>query len=326
MRGRPLLPRGHADRRARPRPGRGARARRRDPLAPARRRLLPRRPARLDVDAARAARASRACACATACGSSRFVARCRTISDHEALDDEPIEPWTRRIGGRPRSGSASGGRCSTRSSTAATTTFPPPTCGRACAARPARATAPAARSWAGSRAATRRSSTRSASAIVAARRRAARSTPGALVSRAAGGARSGVVVDGGFEAARPRGLDAAAAAARRRCSRRSSTRRCRPTRCRYLGVVCVVARVRRSVSPYYALNITDRRVPLTSVVETTHVVDPGARRAATSLYVPRYVLPDSPGARAQSTRGHHAASTSATCRRDVPRLRPRATT
>ena len=29
---------------------------------------------------------------------------------------------------------------------------------------------------------------------------------------------------------------------------------------RYLGVVCVVARVRRSVSPYYALNITDRRV------------------------------------------------------------------
>jgi protoporphyrinogen oxidase len=63
--------------------------------------------------------------------------------------------------------------------------------------------------------------------------------------------------------------------------------------CRYLGVVCVVARVRASVSPYYALNITDRSVPLTSVVETTHVVDP-ERVGGHLLYVPRYVLPDSP--------------------------------
>lgn len=45
-------------------------------------------------------------------------------------------------------------------------------------------------------------------------------------------------------------------------------------RCRYLGVICVLLRLRRSLSPYYHLNITDRRVPLTTVVETTHVVDP----------------------------------------------------
>jgi protoporphyrinogen oxidase len=44
--------------------------------------------------------------------------------------------------------------------------------------------------------------------------------------------------------------------------------------CRYLGVICLVLRLRRSLSPYYHLNITDRRVPLTTVVETTHVVDP----------------------------------------------------
>ncbi len=44
--------------------------------------------------------------------------------------------------------------------------------------------------------------------------------------------------------------------------------------CRYLGVVCLLLRMSRSVSPYYHLNITDRRVPLTTVVETTHVVDP----------------------------------------------------
>jgi protoporphyrinogen oxidase len=62
---------------------------------------------------------------------------------------------------------------------------------------------------------------------------------------------------------------------------------------RYLGIVCLVARVRKSVSPYYALNITDRRVPLTSVVETTHVVDPQAAEGHL-IYLPKYVNPDSP--------------------------------
>ena len=28
-----------------------------------------------------------------------FVARCRMISDHSALDDEPIADWARRVGG-----------------------------------------------------------------------------------------------------------------------------------------------------------------------------------------------------------------------------------
>jgi protoporphyrinogen oxidase len=62
---------------------------------------------------------------------------------------------------------------------------------------------------------------------------------------------------------------------------------------RYLGVVCVVARVAKSISPYYALNITDRRIPLTTVVETTHVIDP-ERAGGTLLYVPKYVTPDNP--------------------------------
>jgi protoporphyrinogen oxidase len=66
-----------------------------------------------------------------------------------------------------------------------------------------------------------------------------------------------------------------------------------PDRQRYLGIVCLVARVRKSVSPYYALNITDRRVPLTSVVETTHVIDPKVAEGHL-LYLPKYVNPDSP--------------------------------
>jgi protoporphyrinogen oxidase len=66
-----------------------------------------------------------------------------------------------------------------------------------------------------------------------------------------------------------------------------------PDRQRYLGIVCLVARLRATVSPYYALNITDRRVPLTSVVETTHVVDPQAAEGHL-VYLPKYVNPDSP--------------------------------
>ena len=63
--------------------------------------------------------------------------------------------------------------------------------------------------------------------------------------------------------------------------------------CRYLGVVCLLLRTRRSISPYYHLNITDRRIPLTTVVETTHVVDPD-QVGGHLLYVSKYVDPSSP--------------------------------
>jgi protoporphyrinogen oxidase len=66
-----------------------------------------------------------------------------------------------------------------------------------------------------------------------------------------------------------------------------------PDRNRYLGIVCLVMRVRRSVSPYYALNITDRSVPITSIVETTHAVDPAAV-GGHLVYVPHYVDPSNP--------------------------------
>ena len=65
-----------------------------------------------------------------------------------------------------------------------------------------------------------------------------------------------------------------------------------PDRCRYLGIVCLVMRLRRSLSPWYTLNITDRRVPLTAVVETTKVVDP-ERVGGHLVYAPKYVNPDS---------------------------------
>jgi protoporphyrinogen oxidase len=64
-------------------------------------------------------------------------------------------------------------------------------------------------------------------------------------------------------------------------------------RCRYLGVVCVILRTARSVSPYYTLNITDRRIPLTTVVETTHVVDP-THVGGHLVYAAKYVQPNHP--------------------------------
>ncbi len=63
--------------------------------------------------------------------------------------------------------------------------------------------------------------------------------------------------------------------------------------CRYLGVACLLLRLSRSVSPNYTLNITDRRIPLTTVVETTHVVDP-AHAGGHLLYVAKYVEPGHP--------------------------------
>jgi protoporphyrinogen oxidase len=63
-----------------------------------------------------------------------------------------------------------------------------------------------------------------------------------------------------------------------------------PDHCRYLGVICVIVRADHSVSPYYTLNITDRRIPLTTVVETTHVVDP-EWAGGHLVYAAKYVDP-----------------------------------
>lgn len=63
--------------------------------------------------------------------------------------------------------------------------------------------------------------------------------------------------------------------------------------CRYLGVICVILRLDGPVSPYYLLNVTDRRIRLTTVVETTHVVDP-EHVGGTLVYCAKYVDPSSP--------------------------------
>jgi protoporphyrinogen oxidase len=62
---------------------------------------------------------------------------------------------------------------------------------------------------------------------------------------------------------------------------------------RYLGVVCLVLKLRRSISPFYSVNICDP-TPITTVVETSHVVGTNHTDGLRLVYVPRYCDTDSP--------------------------------
>jgi protoporphyrinogen oxidase len=219
-----------------------------------------------------------------------FVARCQLISDHGPLDQEPLETWLRRMCGdqlwerlwRPLLDSKFDGRFDDL---------------------------PASYLWARTR---RMSKTRDRSsrevmgtidggyqALVDRLGAAIRARGGEVLAgrpvraiAAASGQAIGVVTDDGF-----RGFDQVL------CTLLPTQRSALlgddlaeavgPDHVRYLGVVCLLLRLRGSLSPYYALNITDRRCPLTTVVETTHVVDP-ERVGGTLVYVPKYVNPDSP--------------------------------
>jgi protoporphyrinogen oxidase len=65
----------------------------------------------------------------------------------------------------------------------------------------------------------------------------------------------------------------------------------------YLGIVCMLLVLRRSLTPYYTLNITDEHIPFTGVIETTNLIDPRFVGNYHLVYLPKYVTPDSPFAR-----------------------------
>ncbi len=62
---------------------------------------------------------------------------------------------------------------------------------------------------------------------------------------------------------------------------------------RYLGVVCLVLKLRRSLLPYYSVNICDP-TPITTVVETSHVVGTAHTDGLRLAYLPKYCDPDAP--------------------------------
>ena len=235
-----------------------------------------------------------------------FVARCRTVSDHE----RSRTPSRSRTGpcaccGRRTLGACCGARCSTPSSTAATTTFPPPTSGRASRrigrhARQVRS----ARSWAGSDGGHQTLVDALGAAIERLRRRACCCNTPVRRILSSSAARPGT-------AAHARATSRTTRWSRLCCARATapllaaSWPAALPARpCRYLGVVCLVARVRAQRQP---LLRAQHHRPLAcrspSVVETTHVVDP-EHVGGHLVYVPRYVQPDIARARAQHRRDH----------------------
>jgi protoporphyrinogen oxidase len=62
---------------------------------------------------------------------------------------------------------------------------------------------------------------------------------------------------------------------------------------RYLGCVCLVMKVRHSATPYYSVNICDP-TPITTVVETSHVVGTEHTDGLRLLYLPKYCDPSAP--------------------------------
>jgi protoporphyrinogen oxidase len=62
----------------------------------------------------------------------------------------------------------------------------------------------------------------------------------------------------------------------------------------YLGVVCEVLLLKRSLTPYYVLNLTDRRLPFTGVVEFSNLAGCDEYNNRSVVYLPRYAAPDSP--------------------------------
>jgi protoporphyrinogen oxidase len=62
---------------------------------------------------------------------------------------------------------------------------------------------------------------------------------------------------------------------------------------RWLGVVCVIIKVPRSLLPYYATNITER-TPITSAVETSQVLGTEHTDGLHLVYMPKYCDPSAP--------------------------------
>jgi protoporphyrinogen oxidase len=56
---------------------------------------------------------------------------------------------------------------------------------------------------------------------------------------------------------------------------------------RYLGVVCLILKLNRSLTPYYSINICDP-TPMTTVVETSHVVGTEHTDGLRLAYLPKY--------------------------------------
>jgi protoporphyrinogen oxidase len=66
-----------------------------------------------------------------------------------------------------------------------------------------------------------------------------------------------------------------------------------PPSTEFLGVVCGLLLLDRSLTPYYTLNIADDRIPFTGIIETTNMIAPEHVGGYHVVYLPKYVTPSS---------------------------------
>lgn len=63
---------------------------------------------------------------------------------------------------------------------------------------------------------------------------------------------------------------------------------------KYLGMVCVVLLLKRKLSPFYTMNLTDEDLPFTGVIEMTNLISTEETNGRHLVYLPKYIAPGDP--------------------------------
>jgi protoporphyrinogen oxidase len=62
----------------------------------------------------------------------------------------------------------------------------------------------------------------------------------------------------------------------------------------YLGVICLLLILRRKLSPFYVINLLDRQLPFTGIIEATNIVPPEEVDGKHIVYLPKYLPASDP--------------------------------
>ena len=63
---------------------------------------------------------------------------------------------------------------------------------------------------------------------------------------------------------------------------------------KYLGVVCFALLLKRRLTPYYVLNLTDEGLLFTGVIEMTNLISQSETAGYHLVYLPKYTVPEDP--------------------------------
>jgi hypothetical protein len=62
-------------------------------------------------------------------------------------------------------------------------------------------------------------------------------------------------------------------------------------RVEHMGIVCLLLALRKSLSPFYLINLLEPELPFTGIVETTNVLGPENFGGRHLVYLPKYLAP-----------------------------------